>query len=78
MRKERKNYACISRILGIEGVDARTTGNLFKAVIQAFLFFGSESWVLNPHTGWSLGGFQHRMARQMGGKQLWHLTGGGW
>ena len=34
------------RILVWEGVDARTSSTLYKAVVQAVILFGSKMWVM--------------------------------
>ena len=57
------------RILGREGSDPRLSRFLFKAVVQAVLLFGSETWFLNPRMERSLGIFQHRVARRITGRQ---------
>ena len=54
------------------------SGTLFKAVVQAVLLFGSETWVLSPCMGRTLGGFQHWVVRLLTGKQPWRLTDGRW
>ena len=46
------------------------SGNFFKAVIQAVLLFGEETWVLNPSMDLSLDSFQNRAARRLTGRQL--------
>ena len=34
--------------LGREGADPRTSGNFYKAVVQATLLFGPETWMMTP------------------------------
>ena len=51
----------LSIILGRDGAKTRVSGMLFKEVVQAVLLFGSEMWVMTPHTGGAIGGFQHRV-----------------
>ena len=46
--KSRKILGRLSRILIREGADKRLPGNFFKAVVQAVLMFGAETWVLTP------------------------------
>ena len=60
----------MTRILGREGADPRMSGLFFKAVIQAVLLFGSETWVLTPRMEGALGSVQHRVAQQMTGSHL--------
>ena len=47
LRKVLKKWERMSRILVKEGEDARMPRTLSKAVLQAVLLFGSETWVLN-------------------------------
>ena len=56
-------------ILGREVANPRFPGIFFKALIQAVLIFGAETWVMTPCIGQSLGGFHHRVAQQIRGSQ---------
>ena len=42
----------------------------FKAVVQAVIIFRSETRVLTPRTGRSLGIFQHGVERRITGRQI--------
>ena len=57
LRKAWKQWIWMLRILGKEGADPQTYGNFYKAVAQANLLFGVESWVISPMIGSTLGGF---------------------
>ena len=46
--KARKSWGRLSLILSREGVDKRVLCNFFKAVVQAVLLLGAETWVLTP------------------------------
>ena len=61
----------LTKILRREGVDKRTEGRLYLAVVQAVLLFGSETWVLTPQLDKALVGFHHRVARRHGRWQAW-------
>ena len=54
------------------------SGQFFKAVTQAVLFFGAETWVLTPRMERALGSFQHRFARRLTNRQLRRRVGGSW
>ena len=41
----------MSRILSREGAKPRVFGFFFKAVVQAVLIFGLETWVVTPGMG---------------------------
>ena len=45
LRKSQKSWTHLERILGREGSSLRVSGMFFKAVMQAVLIFGSETWV---------------------------------
>ena len=47
-----------------------------KAVIQANLLFGSETWVMTPRTGRNLGGFHHSVALFITGMNPWRYIAG--
>ena len=56
-------------ILGREVANPRFPGIFFKALIQAVLIFGAETWVMTACVVWALGGFQHRVDQQITGRQ---------
>ena len=58
----RKRWMRLSIILIIEGAKSRVLGMFFKVVVQTVLIFWSYMWVMTPHMGRSIGGFQHRVA----------------
>ena len=45
-------------ILSRDGAAPRLSGFFFKALVQAVLLFGLETWVATPCTGKGLGKFQ--------------------
>ena len=55
----------------------RGSGVRVGSVVQVVFLFGSETWVLTPHMGQTLGGFQHRAAIGCLGKQPRRLPNGG-
>ena len=44
--KARESWGRLSRVLGREGADPKVSENFYKAISQAVLLFGSETWVL--------------------------------
>ena len=70
---ERMNW-----VLSREEADARTLGNIYLAVVQSVLLYGSETWILNPRMQMVLGGFHQRVARRMMGQQPQKGRYGGW
>ena len=51
-----------------EGVDARTLGRIFVAVVQEVVIYRSDMWLMTPRIGRVLGGFHHRVAHRMTGR----------
>jgi hypothetical protein len=49
----------------------------YKAVVQAVLLYGCETWVVTPAMMRVLEGFHHKVARRISGKMA-RLTGTGW
>ena len=86
LKKARKSWGRLSRILGREGATARISGAFFKSVVQQVLLFGAETWVVTPRMERALSGFLHGAARRLTGRQarrgrngMWHypsLEGG--
>ena len=63
LREARKRWARMSRILGWEGELPRTYGKFYK-------LFGTESWVMSPKIGRTLGGLHNRVDLRMANMQL--------
>ena len=62
--------------LGKEGGKSKGVGMFFKALVQAVLILGAETWVMTPRMGRDLGGFQHRVAQRITGRQPRRLLDG--
>ena len=72
----RSIWASFSRIWEWEGADPRTSGTFYKVVVQATLLFDSETWVMNPRIGRTLGRFHHRVAHHLAGMKPKQYMGG--
>ena len=53
-------------------------GNVFKAVVQAVLLFGEETWVLNLRMKRALESFHHGASRRITGRQPCRMGEGRW
>ena len=53
-----KSWGRLSRVLSREGADPKVSGNFYKAVAQAVLLFGAETWVLTQRMENSLESFK--------------------
>ena len=69
LRKAWWKWAQLTKVLRREGEDARTLGQIFLAVVQLVLLYGSETWVTNSCIGRVLGGFHHRVACRLTRRQ---------
>ena len=47
LRKVRKKWALLSRVLGREREDAQTKGLFYVVVVQVVLMYGLETWVIS-------------------------------
>ena len=65
--KARNSWGRLSGVLGREGTDPKVSGNLYKAVAQEVLLFGSEMWVLTKRMEKALYSFQYKVARRLTG-----------
>ena len=74
LQKSWKKWARMLRVLVREGGICGCRGTLFKAVVQAVLLFGSNTWVMTPHMGQNLGGVYHRVSHRLMEKKLWAYT----
>ena len=52
-------WESLFRIYGCKSSDLWTTGTFYNVVVQATLLFVSETWVITPRIGRTLGGFHH-------------------
>ena len=51
------------------GIYPKVLGNFYKAVAQAVLLFGAETWVLTPRIEQALDSFHHRVAQHITRRQ---------
>ncbi len=78
LKKARKSWARVSWVLRAENASPKVCGVFYKAVVQAVLLFGSETWKLSSLSLKSLEGFHIRAARQMAGMQPAKNPDGTW
>ena len=78
LQKARNIWGRMSRILIQEGADPKVSGHFFKALVQAVLLLGAETWVLTPRMERALSSFHNRVARRITRRQKRRLGGGSW
>ena len=76
--KERRKWARLTRVLGREGEDARTSVYIYLEVFQYVMLYGLEMWIMTPRIGRLLGGFHNRVSCRMVGRQPQRVRGEGW
>ena len=67
IKKARRSWGRLSRVLGREGADPKVSRTFYIAVKQVVLLFGSETWVLTKKMEEALDTFQGRVARKITG-----------
>ena len=65
LMKARKRWEKMSRYLVQEGADPRTPGEFYNSLVQVTLLFDSDSWMMSPRVGITLGGFHHRVSHRL-------------
>ena len=68
--KARAKWWRIAKILKSEGANAKIMAKFYKAVIQAVLLYGAESWVLTKENLRKLNSFHLRAIRHMTGEHI--------
>ena len=71
LRKARNTWMGVLHILVWGGVDTKTSGMFFKAVVNNVLLFGSEMCVISPHLLGALGMFHKWVTLRINGRKPW-------
>ncbi len=77
-QKAKEKWALIARPLLKTGVAPRVVGMFCKAIVQAVLLYGCETWVITPKLLKALEGFHHRMARRISNMMPKRQANGDW
>ena len=74
LRKAQRRWGTVEKVLGKKGAPIKDRPMMYKAILQAVLLYGSESWVVTDAMMTVLEGFHHmiliriaRMMARMGG-----------
>ena len=76
--KVRVVWRRMTRIISRERARPRVSGFFFKSAVRSMLFFGADTWVVTPHMGRVLGGFQYQVAQQLTGRIMWRKSDRKW
>jgi hypothetical protein len=78
LNRAKQKWARISKILTTQGVEPRVKGYFYKAIVQAVLLYGSESWYMTKATVNFFKSFHMRVARYLSGRHIRPLEDGTW
>ena len=78
LRRARDKWGRISQVLRTQNVSPRARGYFYKAVVQAILLYGSETWTLSERMLKNFRSFHHRVARHLTGRHIRQLDDGSW
>jgi hypothetical protein len=78
LQRAREKWGRIGKVLSSQGVNAKTMGYFYKAIVQAVLLYGSESWTLTEGTMNKLRSFHSRVARYLTGRHIRPNADGTW
>ena len=70
IRRAQSAWGSLRRILSREGAEPRAMATIYKAVVQAVLLYGSETWVLSLAMEKKLNSFHHCCARYITGQHI--------
>jgi hypothetical protein len=70
LRRARNRWAQLRHLLTREGANPRVMASFYKAIVQAVLLYGSESWVLSERHWKDLRSFHNRCARHITGMHI--------
>ena len=76
--RAREKWGRVSHVLNSQGASSRARGYFYKAIIQAVLLYGSESWTLSERTLKLFRSFHSRVARYLTGRHIRQLEDGTW
>jgi hypothetical protein len=70
IKRARISWGRLARILSTEKATSKSMASIYKAVVQAVLLYGSESWTMTSSMCKKLQNFHHRCARHITGQHI--------
>ena len=77
LTRARQRWAMIARVVAKLQIPAKAAGMFYKAIVQAVLLYGSETWVVDPPMLNVLESFHNRVVRKITGRMA-YLDGDTW
>ena len=78
LTRAQEKWGRLSRILTAESTSAKTRGYFYKAIVQAVLLYGSETWMLSESMLKQFESFHRRVALYLTGRHIRQLEDGTW
>jgi len=78
LHRAREKWTRIGNVLRTDGASARTMGYFYKAIVQAVLLYGSESWTITTSIMQKIKSFHARVARSLTGRHIKQRPDGTW
>ena len=78
IRKERRSWGRLARVLSREGADPKVSRTFYISVTQDVLLFGSKTLVVKSRMERALDSFQSRVARKLTGRKHQRVKDGTW
>ena len=78
IKKARKRWGQVAQILSREGAATGTMAYFYKAVVQAVLLYGAESWVITDRMWRAINSFHNRCTRYISGEHIRQKPNGEW
>ena len=76
--RAREKWGRISQMLRGQAASPRARGYFYKAIVQAVLLYGSETWTLSDRMLKNFRSFHHRVARHLTGRHIRQFDDGTW
>jgi hypothetical protein len=76
--RAKKTWGRVGKVLSARGVHCRTMGYFYKAIVQAVLLYGSETWTITDAVMKKLRSFHARVARYICKRHIRPLPDGTW
>jgi hypothetical protein len=78
LARARSKWNRIGRVLRSEGMKPRAMGYFYKAIVQAVLLYGSETWVVSDAHLRQFRSFHSKVGRHLTGRHIRPLEDGSW
>lgn len=78
LQRARYKWSRLAKVLKQQGANRKMMGSFYKAIVQAILLYGAESWTLSDRVKKKLRSFHPRCARHLTGQHIRDRKDGTW